>query len=229
MTEAQLQANSYAAGFNRAMSKYRVEAIKPFCRGKSLLDVGCGKGDITNGLAPIFHRVVGLDLTADYLVEARLNCPYGHVEFVHNSVEDFQTDERFDTILAVDVLEHVADPIELLIGLKGLLSPKGALLVVVPNAASIHRRIGVEMGYLEDLQQLQAHDFAVGHRRYYDRPSLSADIKLAGMHVQAESGILLKPFSNSQMEHLPEAYLQACFKVGLHMPDLCAELLVLAA
>ena len=51
-------------------------AITPFLdRGLSLLDIGCGGGRLAAALMPRFARVVGIDIAAGLLEEARLRCP----------------------------------------------------------------------------------------------------------------------------------------------------------
>jgi hypothetical protein len=74
------------------------------------------------------------------------------------------------------------------------------------------------------LDELQAHDLEVGHRRYYDRESLSADVARAGLEVVHEDGIFLKPLANSQMESWDEKLADAFYEVGREMPDWCAEI-----
>jgi len=222
--ERERQSQSYAHGFNAVMGKYRIAALRPYCQGESMLDIGCGEGPVTLGLADLFTQVVGIDLNEVHLAAAIAAKPPEYVHFEVASIEEYQTQLRFDTILVVDILEHVVDPVAVLRKLEGLMSGKGRIIIVVPNAASIHRRIGLAMGMIASLEELSPGDHKVGHRRYYSRETLRGDILAAGLEIHKEDGILLKPFSNAEMEKLPEAYADACFTAGSQLPDLCAEL-----
>lgn len=228
-SEQELQSRSYALGFNQRMAKYRIAMLREICHGESLLDVGCGPGEITLGLADRFQRVVGIDLTAEYLDEARSMNTYPHVKFVESAIENFSSIEKFDVILAVDILEHVEDPVLVLKSFRSCLRPGGKVVVVVPNALSVHRQLGVKMGMLATPYELQAHDFEVGHRRYYDRPLLNQHLSDSGWNVVGSAGILYKPLANTQMIGLPESYVDACFELGRQVPDECAELVAVAA
>jgi 2-polyprenyl-3-methyl-5-hydroxy-6-metoxy-1,4-benzoquinol methylase len=226
--EIERQSQSYSKGFNQTLARWRVRSLRVHCRGKSCLDVGCGEGDITLALTDLFERVVGLDLTEEYLAVFRSRIAHPHVSARTGSIEDFPAAERFDTIIAVDILEHVEDVPAVLGRLRALLAPGGRLLVVVPNAGSLHRRLGKAMGLIRTLDELGEQDHRVGHRRYYDFGTLRVALESAGFAVASMEGILLKPLPNNQLENVPQPYLDALYDVGRELPDYCAEILAVA-
>ncbi|WP_241002282.1 class I SAM-dependent methyltransferase, partial [Pseudomonas viridiflava] len=103
-------------------------------------------------LAPAFERVVGVDASGTHLELARKNL--STAEFHEALIEDFETSERFDTITMLNILEHVVDPVGVLEKAAGLLSENGVLLIHVPNALAINRRLAVLMGTLTECEEL---------------------------------------------------------------------------
>lgn len=193
--------------------------------GKALLEIGCGWGDMTAHFAPRFGRVVALDGSAEFAHRTGERCArYPWVEVKHALVEEFETDERFEDIVIAHVLEHVDDPVGVLRKLEGWLAPAGQIHLIVPNARSLHRRIGKAMGLLKRLDDFSPRDVQLGHMRVYDRELLTRHVEQAGLRVAETRGILVKPLSNAQMQTWDPAVIRALFEVGKDEPDLCNEL-----
>jgi 2-polyprenyl-3-methyl-5-hydroxy-6-metoxy-1,4-benzoquinol methylase len=131
----------------------------------------------------------------------------------------------FDQLIAIHVLEHVDDPAVVLRRMREWIAPGGRLLITVPNAGSIHRRIGVELGMLAETSQLNDGDHALGHRRVYDADGFHRDLDDAGWRIQHTGGFHLKMVSNAQMAEWDDALLRAAFEVSLELPEqVCADL-----
>ena len=142
--------------------------------------------------------------------------------------EDFNIDERFDSIVMINALEHVEDPRVFLKKAKSLLNRGGEVVAFVPNALSLNRRIGKIMGIIEDHYELSANDLAVGHRRFYDRDKLVRDFLEAGFKPEDVGGVLLKPLSNRQMESWNPDIIDALYEVGKELQDYCGPIYVRA-
>ncbi|OZI20917.1 hypothetical protein CAL26_26035 [Bordetella genomosp. 9] len=142
-------------------------------------------------------------------------------ELVHGYFETFDTDRRFDVIEMGFVLEHVTDPALIVDRFSRLLKPGGVICAAVPNALSMHRVLGARAGLLPDLYALNEWDYKLGHKRYFDRSSFRALFEGLNLDVSRETGLLLKPFSTSQLEmlNLPEAV----WNVLIHAGDLAPE------
>ena len=103
------------------------------------------------------------------------------------------------------------------------------LLITVPNAKSLHRQIGVEMGLLNSIFDLNPSDYAAGHQRVYDINSLFEDIKAGGLNISKHGGYNLKLVSLAQMKEWDNDLLEAIFQVSKSQTtDICANLWVLA-
>ena len=214
---------------------YIVQAVIDNLSGDSLLDVGCGDGILTKKLCGHFLRVVGVDCDAENLRRALVGCA-GDAEFIDATADSLETDERFDVITILMVLEHVTDPVRVLERLSGFLNDTGMMFICVPNAEAINRRIGLEMGVIENLHELSEYDFSMGHRRYYDMDTLRHDIDDAGLDVVKTGGIMFKTLSSPQMEWFltngkwgsgefgwgdKDAFIRALYETGKGYPEDC--------
>ncbi|MBU0456223.1 MAG: class I SAM-dependent methyltransferase, partial [Gammaproteobacteria bacterium] len=86
-----------------------------------------------------------------------------NVQVLNMFFEDFDTDEKFDAIEMGFVLEHVNDPLYLLNKYSGFLNSNGIIFIAVPNAKSLHRRIGFEAKAIDNLYYLSEYDLRQGH------------------------------------------------------------------
>lgn len=139
---------------------------------------------------------------------------------VHEGLfESFEAPHPYGAVLALHVLEHVDEPVELLRWMRGWLADDGALVAVVPNAESFHRRIAVEMGLHDNLDDLGDADRLVGHQRVYDLAGLTADLDEAGYDVEVDFGYLLKTVPNSMMLDYPPEMVEALNRISPNVPS----------
>jgi hypothetical protein len=96
------------------------------------------------------------------------------------------------------------------------------LFIAVPNAGSLHRRVGVAAGLLSDIYNLSEQDRGFGHKRYFDCQSLTKLVNDAGLKIVTTEGLFLKPITTSQIKALalPPNVLEAFMKVGVAYPEL---------
>lgn len=201
--------------------------------GKTILDIGCGIGQFTPMFLEKFDRVVGLDPSEEYLQVAKK--AGSHVEYVVGWGESFKLDEKFDTITMNMLLEHVDDPIVLLKNCKKHLKKGGRILVQVPNANSVTRRLGVLMGIIDSINHIsdKERDY-YGHQRVYTLATLEEDCKNAGLKVVEKGGFLFKPLPNEillkicqeQGDEWRDKFIDALIKFGEDRPEDCANLYI---
>jgi 2-polyprenyl-3-methyl-5-hydroxy-6-metoxy-1,4-benzoquinol methylase len=100
---------------------------------KRVLDVGCGAGGTAAGLrAAGASEIVGIEVVPSAAESARAVLDRVHVAAVEDALDEL--DGPFDTVLCLDVLEHLVDPGHVLARLRGLAAPGATLQVSVPNA-----------------------------------------------------------------------------------------------
>lgn len=222
--------HSFEDGFNGSFGDYRIrkvtEAVKLLPECGSVLEIGCGEGRMTEALSKIFDRVVVVEPSTSFLSKTvtRVSGVKSHNCFF----EDFQVKERFDCVIATGVLEHVLDVGRFLSGVKKCMRNDSLFVVTVPNAGSLHRRIGQKMGIIRSLDELGELDKKVGHYRYYDFQSLVAEFASNGMQVVTLGGIFLKPVPFSDFGKFTQGTIEALFLLGDSYPELCAEIFVVA-
>lgn len=194
----------------------------------SLLELGIGHGFTTETFSAHTDRHVIVEGSPAVIGQFRRNHPDSQAEVIEAYFEAFETDERFDVIVMGFILEHVDDPGLLLARFRRFLKPGGRMFVAVPNAKSMNRRLGLELGLIDDIYSLNANDIALGHQRQFCRDTLRALLREHGYAVVHEEGIYLKPLPLAVLKTLPDmaANLQAMLKVGIDFPDLCVGLLM---
>lgn len=136
----------------------------------------------------------------------------------HSLFEEFNPEQTFDTIVASYVLEHVEDPVGVLKQAAGWLKPQGRILIVVPHADSLHRRLAVCMGLQQTTDTLGATDRQLGHRRVYTIAGMEQDIRQAGFAIVRRQGSLLKPLPQGMMSGFATALLEGFMKLGDDLP-----------
>jgi 2-polyprenyl-3-methyl-5-hydroxy-6-metoxy-1,4-benzoquinol methylase len=115
--------------------KQRISRINKYAQyqEKSYLDIGIGFGLWAKYLETNGYTGIGFDVSIDainYCKSLSLNAE-------HNSLEDFNSDKKFDLICMFDVLEHLEDPQKMLHKIKSSMNPNSLLYIQVPNVLGI--------------------------------------------------------------------------------------------
>jgi SAM-dependent methyltransferase len=143
-----------------------VELAEPYVRGE-ICEVGAGHGTFTGRLANL-GKVVACDPSPRCVASLRER--YGGkpgIEIVEGEFADAARDRRFDTIVAVNVLEHIADDRAALAGFGEHLSPGGHVVVFAPAFDRLYSDF----------------DRSIGHHRRYRRGQIAAAMYRAGLEV----------------------------------------------
>lgn len=102
-----------------------------------ILDIGCFRGDFLNGLASKYQKF-GIEMSAS----ARRIAEEKGIAIVSSSIEQLgDTTHSFDAITALDVFEHLPQPLQALQTVAGTLAPGGFLLVSTGNSNTIPWRL----------------------------------------------------------------------------------------
>jgi SAM-dependent methyltransferase len=168
----------YAADDLETMSEARnyqahvFSLVRPHV-GSNVLEVGCGIGTMTSQLLAHAQRVV--------CIEPNLNCATrarealagdGRVAIRVCHLEECNRgelqDQRFDTVVCVNVLEHIEDDVRALTLFHDIVAGTcGRVLIFVP---AVQRLYG-------------PHDAALGHHRRYSKKTLRAAFDAAGLEI----------------------------------------------
>jgi 2-polyprenyl-6-hydroxyphenyl methylase / 3-demethylubiquinone-9 3-methyltransferase len=104
--------------------------------GLSLIDIGCGGGLVTEPMARLGFSVTGIDPSPKVIAQAREHARAGNldIDYRAGTIEEAAFGlEQFDVVLALEVIEHVADRDAFLHRLGSLVAPGGAAIVATLN------------------------------------------------------------------------------------------------
>ncbi|MFT6219631.1 MAG: 2-polyprenyl-6-hydroxyphenyl methylase/3-demethylubiquinone-9 3-methyltransferase [Myxococcota bacterium] len=113
-----------------------------------ILDVGCGGGLLCEPLKNLGGDIVGIDAGEKNIKIAKIHAQKSELEIDYRflDLEDLaKTDEKFDVVLAMEIIEHVADVEKFLIALKECLKPNGVLFVATLNR-TVHSYLNAIIG-----------------------------------------------------------------------------------
>ncbi|MCP3462448.1 bifunctional 2-polyprenyl-6-hydroxyphenol methylase/3-demethylubiquinol 3-O-methyltransferase UbiG [Bradyrhizobium sp. CCGUVB23] len=103
--------------------------------GLRVLDIGCGAGLLCEPLSRLGAQVIGIDPSASNIAAAKLHADKGHlsIDYRCTTVEEVDPRERFDIVLAMEVVEHVTDVGVFLSRCAAMLKPNGLMVVSTLN------------------------------------------------------------------------------------------------
>jgi glycosyltransferase involved in cell wall biosynthesis len=149
---------------------WMADVLRPFV-GDRVLEIGAGIGNLTSQFIPR-DCYVASDVNPTYLhflASYATGKPYLHVREVDATrAEHFRDLERqFDTVLLINVLEHVEDEQGTLANVQHTLAPGGRAVILVPQHPALYSSL----------------DEALGHRERYTRDGFRHSLERAGFAV----------------------------------------------
>ena len=210
------------SGIDNRVKRLLIERCLPYVCSPRVLDLGYIDGTWTDALLGERHVVDVVEGASTHVAHARERyAGRPDVEVFHALFETFEPAERYDTVVAGDMLSCVDDPVGLLTRAVAWLRPGGALVATVPNSRSLHRRIGALMRVEATTDEVNERYRAVGNRWSYDRYLLRHHLAGAGLDVVAVRGCFLKPLPSQQIESWDDDLLRAFLDVGDELEDYC--------
>lgn len=103
--------------------------------GLRVLDIGCGAGLLCEPLSRLGAQVIGVDPSVSNIAAAKLHADKAHlaIDYRCTTVEEIDPRERFDIVLAMEVVEHVVDVGVFLKRCAAMLKPNGLMVVSTLN------------------------------------------------------------------------------------------------
>lgn len=148
-------------------NQWMYSTIEPFCNGE-ILEIGSGIGNISNLFLNNKYNITLSDIRKNYC--ARLNKEYGnhpnlrqviHLDLIHPNFDQEYKEllETFNTVFALNVVEHIKDDHQAIANCKKLLASGGTLIILVPAYQALYNRFDEELFHYKryvksDLQKL---------------------------------------------------------------------------
>lgn len=178
-----------AAEFGRDLA-----APRPFA-GLKILDIGCGGGLLSEPMARLGAEVMGADAAEGNIPVARLHAEEQGlaIDYRHTTAEALvAAGETFDVVLAMEIVEHVADPQAFLNTCRDLIKPGGLLIAstINRNAKSFMLAI-VGAEWVMRWLPRGTHDWA----KFITPDELAGFVRSAGLDAVDRKGFVFNPVS----------------------------------
>ena len=172
-----------------------IDRLAPLA-SKQIIDVGCGGGLLTEGMAARGAQVIGIDMGKAPLSVARLHQPESglEIDYQQATAEQMAAEQAgsFDTVTCMEMLEHVPDPAATIAACAQLIRDDGRVFLSTINRnpkAYLFAVIGAE--YLLRLLPRGTHDYAK-----FIRPSeMEAWAREAGLQLVDLTGMSYNPLT----------------------------------
>lgn len=209
-------------GIDNRIKKLVMEQILPYLKGHKVLELGFVDGMFTDVM---LSR--GFDITIVEGAEKHVNYAKNkykdekNVSIIHDYFELFDTQDKYNTVLAGDMIQFLDDAVAFFSRAKNWLADDGILIVTTPNRRSFHRRIGTYLNVLSSPEEVNINDKKTGNVIMYDMYQLNDVLLRSGLCVHFIRGCFFKPLSSSQMKDWDDELLRAFLKIGEELGDYC--------
>lgn len=206
--------------------RYGYSKINQHFNGRDVLELGSDGAATSSILVRWSEKLTIVDRADKFSHLIQKDPLLKQITFIQSLWQDYKPKSLFSDIFLTDSLEHVENPVELLKIIKNWLAEDGKLHIIVPNALSIHRMLGVEMGYLTSPYELNENDIGSGHVKVYDSTTLKKEVRSAGLNIITCEGIQLKPNTDTQLLNLGDKFSDALNNLSYLFNDHCAEIYI---
>lgn len=151
-------------------NRWVCDSFTEYITGRSVLEVGCGIGNLTRRFMEHCSRIVGIDTSDLFIRHLKIDFPEMEIYNFDISDERVRTlaEKNIDAVIAINVLEHVKEDEKALRNMCAIVKPGGRLLLFVPALSWLYGSL----------------DENAAHYRRYDRDELVRKVENTGFTVE---------------------------------------------
>jgi 2-polyprenyl-6-hydroxyphenyl methylase/3-demethylubiquinone-9 3-methyltransferase len=182
---------------DQAAARFKRDPKKLDClKGLRVLDIGCGGGILSEPLARLGAQMVGADPSEDNITAARAHAENTNVAVDYRAItaeELAAANERFDVVLAMEVVEHVVDVGEFVAICATMVKPGGLMIAATLNRtlkSFAFAIVGAE--YVLRWLPRGTHQW----EKFVTPQELETAMESSGLQVIGERGVIYNPFAD---------------------------------
>lgn len=182
---------------DQAAARFDRDSKKLDClKGLRMLDIGCGGGILSEPLARLGADIVGADPSEENIKVARAHAEDARVsvDYRVTTAEDLAAgSERFDIVLAMEVVEHVADVEVFVSTCTSMVKPAGLMIAATLNRTLKSFALAI-VGAEYVLRWLPrgTHQWD----KFVTPVEMESAIERGGLQVVGERGVIYNPFAD---------------------------------
>jgi 2-polyprenyl-6-hydroxyphenyl methylase / 3-demethylubiquinone-9 3-methyltransferase len=182
---------------DQAAERFGRDARKLDClKGLRMLDIGCGGGILSEPLARLGADMVGVDPAEENIEAARAHAEEQEltIDFRAGTAEELAAaGERFDVVLAMEVVEHVVDVAAFISTCAAMVKPNGLMVAATLNRTLKSFALAI-VGAEYVLRWLPrgTHQWD----KFVTPQELETAVETTGLRVTGERGVIYNPFAD---------------------------------
>lgn len=217
--------NQYNFGFENLLIEESAKQLINNLQGKNILELGSGKGIITNQLISNKCNVNVVDDSDYFINHSREKNP--DAKFIKSDWNNFDYSEsEYSDIVIFRALSCLENPDVILKRIKSQLIGNPTIHIVITNTNSIHRKLGEKLSIDNPNSNTDRAD-EVGRVSNLNLDSISVLLQNLNFNIDSIQGIGLKPLPNSEMEKLSIPILKSFASMGNIQPKNAAEIYII--
>lgn len=119
---------------NHVRMEYIINHLRNYPEKKTVLDVGCGGGILSESIAKLNYDVTGIDPSKENIEAAKIHSRHLKIDYHYVTIEGFaEQGNKFDVVLCMEVIEHVADIYSFINSCAKLLNENGLIFLSTIN------------------------------------------------------------------------------------------------
>lgn len=163
--------------------------------GLRILDIGCGGGLVSEPLCRLGAEVTGVDAAQKNIEAARLHAAGAGLEinYRHDTAEALaKAGEQFDAVMALEIIEHVADPALFVASVAQLVKPGGLIIFSTINRTPKAWALAIAGAeYVLGWLPKGTHTYS----KFVKPSEMARHCRAAGLNMTDVTGIVFSPLS----------------------------------